>query len=200
VHKPPFRSDWTCVTTSIHAYNDKQLLSDSSLSNPHWLTTDYAETLQTLGVSLYGTYEFRKAITEGEEPKPVRWIPYAELGAGYGLLLKADAQLTQTVTPGVGSLDKDTQEALFTYSTKAYRQMPYVTPSVGLGLRLETKHSDFWLALRFRPMTWNVVRFKDPNDRSLEPLRQGYYRMDDDLGLNQFALTIGYAYVFGKQP
>ena len=48
-------------------------------------------------------------------------------------------------------------------------------------------------------MTWNVVHYDDPKDRNLIPLSQGFFKLDDDIGLNQFALTAGYAFVFRKK-
>jgi hypothetical protein len=184
-----------------YRYHDVRLFSDATQGIGNWVTTDYTETIQTLGAYLYGTYELRKPIADAPqaESKAVAWIPYAELGAGYGLMLAANATLDETLQPGIGSLDNTPQTSSFAFSTQPYRKMPYVTPGVGLGLRLETRRSDFWVALRYRPMTWNVVRYKNADDRSLFPLSQGYYRIDDDLGLQQVAINIGYAFVFRKK-
>lgn len=182
-----------------YRYQDGSLFSNVAQGTGQWVNLSYQERLHTVGFHLYGSYDLHKGEEDKNPAQAVEWVPFGEIGAGYGLMLAANGELTETVQPGAGSLDNNPQVGIFSYSAKPYRKLPYVTPSVGLGVRMETRRSDFWLVLRFRPMTWNVVHYANPNDRSLFPLSQGFYRMDDDLGLNQFALSMGYAFVFKKQ-
>ncbi|MFN8397301.1 MAG: hypothetical protein U0176_21940 [Bacteroidia bacterium] len=186
-----------------YSYQDQGLFSDPDNGLGQWLQTQYKERIGTLSLNAYGRYELRKVAEEGAaadaKPKAVTWIPYGEVGAGYNLILSADAALSETSLPGAGTQDNDPQTAKFEYSVKGFRKTPYVTPSVGIGLRMETRHSDFWAVLRFRPLTWTLVDYDDPKDRSLFPLSQGFYHMDDDFALNQFSLSVGYAFVFKKK-